>query len=482
MRSWLKLMLLAGFIVFAVWLLVIFYWRSSMHMPSTSDVVTYLVLAPVVMLLSVFLIRRLGLHLISIAGSATANAGATPHLNADQDIPSLLPGREWTLFILLGSMISKYGHTADDLATAISSKQTKFELDKQLVDSNGYPVLSSRIADLEDAELFSQFEQWRVVRGLSGEVWEPEDKRAISLAHDVFMGLVNELLSHPQLSVLKADVDANIKDCDWPTIYLISILPSRWTERQKQSVSHWFADLIVRQEWPAEKFAIHPLSTLNNADPLIVLDRLNVQVHQQDVSGLFILMASESFLGEKIFAAWQAGKQRFVGLDKAGRIPGEAAGGLVMADKLWADRMAIEPMVRVHRVAQRKRDKSADDAGRIKPDTLIATIQDALMIAGVNADQIAALSADTDARASRVGELFEALNEVVPDMDLDANCFRLEADCGALGDVSGLAALLTARQKVIETEQAVLCVCNNDGFARSALVLSKQDQASTEKV
>lgn len=44
-QSWVKQVLMVVIAVVAVWLLVIFYWRANAHMPSTSDIVVYLLVA-----------------------------------------------------------------------------------------------------------------------------------------------------------------------------------------------------------------------------------------------------------------------------------------------------------------------------------------------------------------------------------------------------------------------------------------------------
>lgn len=191
-------------------------------------------------------------------------------------------------------------------------------------------------------------------------------------------------------------------------------------------------------------------------------------MHRQQQSGLYLLMASQSYLGEKTHEAWLG---RDASVDKSANIPGEGAAGLILADSLWIEKLGLQSVIQIHRVAQHQRGKSADEAGKIKPDTLITAMNDALLAAGVAAEQVVAIAADTDSCSGRVGELFEAINQVTPELDLEGSCFRVETACGALGGVSALIALLITRHQVAESSQAALCISNNDSFQRAALVL-----------
>ena len=471
LQSWMSRILLAGFVVVAVWLLVISYWRISMHMPSTTDVVMYLVLTPVIFLLSVVMLKKLGAGLIAISGSANAGIAPSANVNTASEAESENTGRGWTLSVVAGSAITRLGYTADELMNALADKQPNFELDAQLVDQHGYPLLAARVDDLHEAETYEQFEQWLLAKGLPSAPWEQADKRALALVQVVYMELVQTLLSFPQLSELLSDSEINDPNRALPTINVITIFPKRWLDQQRQDVAVWLATLITQLGWPADKFQIHPYSYLSNSDPLTLIDQVNVEVNQQSLSGLYVFMATQSFMGEQAYAELQSERNAQGANGKVSFIPGEAAAGVVVADTLWAQKLGVEPLVRMHRIAQRKRDKSADAAGKIKPDVLMHSITDALVNAQIIAEQIGAVSADTDARASRIGELYEALSEVMPEMDLHARCFKMEAGCGVVGKVAGLLTLLAARQLVVADKQPVLCVSNNDEYERIAWVV-----------
>lgn len=478
MQSWVKQVVLGVIAVVAVWMLVIIYWRTNAHLPSTSDIVIYLLLAPVALLLFVVVVRNLRPALVALGTATNASQAANPD-TAKIDIST---GSEngWVLSSVATSIISKYGRTVDELIEAMLSRQANFDLDPIVVDAHGYPVLSGRIADLEESKVLSQYIEWAAPRQLTSLHWEPEDKRAIALAHDVFLELVQQLVNQaPFVERLQNEAKAPHAELDWPMLYLGIVLPKRWSESQTQTIKLWFIDMLMAQGWPQDKFSMDIFADTAASQSLQILDRFNVQKHRQQQSGLYLLMASQSYLGEKTYEELLSGVVQEESPVKSARILGEGAAGLILADQLWSEKLGLQSMTQIHRVAQHQRGKSADDAGKIKPDTLIAAMNDALVAAGVQAGEVVTIAADTDSRSGRVGELFEAVYAVTPDLDIEDNCFRVETACGALGGVSALIALLIARYQAAESSQATLCISNNDSFQRAALLLKPAEKPET---
>jgi hypothetical protein len=462
LQSWLKRILLAGLVFIAVWVLVIVYWRTRMHMPTLTDVVLYLGVAPFALLSSAWLIGKMGSGLVAIGASANTGSDTNTHAKSDANAQSGQMERDWTLNIVFECAITRYGQTINDLVDAIVNKKTGFDLDTELQDANGYPIPSGRIANLQISEKFQHFIQWEAANGQPENQWADVDKRAVVLAYDVFTELSQALLQHPQLSALKTVAAAKRDDTGFPTLYLATIWPQRWTERQQQSVARWFADLIAQQGWPADKCVVQRLDTSTTSDSCAILDSLNVQAHRQGIAGLYLFMSCQSCIGEQVISQPHA----------RGWVPGEAAAGIVLTDSYWTESLAMQTLGTVHRVAQHRLNQAASDSGKINPDLLESAIKDALQLAAIDAGQVVSVSADTDTRANRAIELFEALNAIMPEMDVDADCFRAGAACGEVGTVAGLLALSIAMQRAVDQGGPVLCVGNNDAAQRTALILN----------
>ncbi|BBP00044.1 hypothetical protein [Sulfuriferula nivalis] len=463
MQPWLKRALFAALATLAIWLLVIAYWRTNMHMPSTIDVATYLVIMPLTLLLSIYIIKRAGNGLLALTTKTenqtvnTNENAATLKAQAEEEA-----ARSWTALITTSAIHTRFGTTASDIIDAIKNKKTKFELDTQLTDTNGYPVLSGRIEDLETDDAVAHFKQFINSQALPEQPWHTEDLRTITLAHNVCQDLSQALLSNPNLNKLIVKIDNTTPKANIPNIYLTSILPSSWTEQQKQQVQLWLLNILSTQGLPSNNVISHPLNASNPDDPLLLIDSINVEINQQPTQGLHIIIASHSLIGD----------QSNLANNTTHRIPGEAAAGLILTDPKWAETLALSSPVKIHRIAQLNREKSADEAGKINPETLIKTIENAIAIANIDQAAVKTITADSDDRPTRIGELYEAINTSTTDIEPTENCFQIAYHCGETGSVSTLLAVISAADQVQKNEQAALCLCNNDSLKRSAIVIN----------
>lgn len=455
MQTWLQRLLFATLATFATWILVIIYWRSSMHIPSTSDVVTYLVIVPLTLLLSVYAIQQAGLRLLAFTTRSPANnPTSTPDTQANQITEATKPG---TILITASTIHTRFGTEASDIINAIQDNKTKFELDSELTDVNGYPVLTGRIKDLDTTAALAHFRQFITTLSLPEQTWQAEDQRTITLAHNVCLDLAQSLVAY--------QINTN------PTIYLASVLPSSWTEAQIHQIRIWLIELLVTQGLAREQIMPSPLNALNLDDPLHIIDKINTQTNQQTSSELHLIIASDSYISESA-------------LHTTFTIPGEAAAGLIIAGQQWANTLALPAHVQAHRLIQRKRDKSADAAGKTKPDTLIETAEHAIEIANISKSAISTIFSDSDERPTRLGELFETINTTLPDIEITENCFQIARYCGEIGTTANLIAVATAVDQVKKSEQAALCLCNNDSLIRSAIILNiaTPDQNTTPTI
>lgn len=430
-------------------------------MPSMSDVVVYLLLLPLMLLGLIFLVWKQGSQ-SAPPGIPTTISGAQVNTATGQNQQPAQTALANTLTIIASSIITRYGSTADDLVAGLASARTTFELDPQLIDENGYPILSGRIAELDAADAFIQYKRWGAMHET---VWSSADERALALAYRVCTQLIDILPSHLTQSGVTSDGEGAPQTDAVPLLCLIPVLPERWPLSQKNSVTQWLVDIIAHCGWPVEKIMVPPLEEMEKTDPLAALNRLNVEENPLRETGLYLLIASESFIGADNIASAQAqhqlhSKQRM-------KIPGEAAAGMAFTVSAQR-RSAMDSTAQMHQVIRHQRDKVAQDQGRIKPSMLTRTIRDALESASINPEQLTTVIADTDARVNRIGELYEAMQEIAPEIET-ADCLRVAGACGAIGAVAGLAALLIAKQVAEEKKQPVLCVSNNDEAALFAV-------------
>ncbi len=468
MQPWLKQMLFAALAIFATWILVIVYWRNNMYMPSTSDTVTYLVIMPFTLLISAYIIKRSGQGLLALTAVTKTRLNEKTENTYVQQTKTAETADTWTVFIISCATRTRFGESASDILDAIENKATKFELDPELTDPNGYPILSGRIEDLDTSVAIALFKQFTVKLKLSDQPWHPEDLRTITLAHNVCLDLALSIISSSCLSETLNNPGKSGTAITMPMIYLASCLPASWREQQKQQVTLWLIDLLVTQGLPGDFILPHPLNTLNLDNPVHLIDKINILINQQNESGLHLIISSYSFIGEHSMMASTMANTRNI----TRTIPGEAAAGLIITDLTWAQKMTLAVTVKAHRVAQLDRDTFADDGGKTKPDILIKAIETAIKTANIEISAVKSMTSDTDDRPTRITELYEALNIALPEIDLTANCFPIAAHCGTIGAVSSLIAIISAADLAKKSEHAVLSACNNDRLTRSAIIIN----------
>lgn len=467
MQLFVKRILWAGVITLAVWVLIILYWRRSMHMPNASDVVLYLFMTPMLLLSTIFIVKKVAGGLLTFATAAPQPGIPMNAKNVNKHGSEV--EQQWSMALVFSAVCSRYGNV-HDLTLSIMDSKTRFDLDTALVDAHGFPILSGRIDHLEES-VYARFEQWENTEKIKN-VWEAADQRTIVMAHAVLMDLLQELLITDSLSALMTKGLNEGNRHEWPVINIVNMWPIHWSEAQKLSLAQWFSHLLIEQAWPAEKINISPLNSLLMADALSMLDRINLQINRQAIGALHILIASQSNLDDKTIDEWQSAGWLRTAQNKGGRIAGEGAAGLVLADVEFARQLRPAAMVQVRRAVQRKRNKSADESAKITPDQLIETVTEALAVANLQPQDIKKISADTDSRVTRLSELFETMSALMPELDPSSEAFKVEVECGYIGKTSGLMAVLLGANQVFENEVPVLCICNNDSFDRSALVLN----------
>lgn len=120
------------------------------------------------------------------------------------------------------------------------------------------------------------------------------------------------------------------------------------------------------------------------------------------------------------------------------------------------------------------RASSADGRGRIDSTLITQQATDLLASAGIAASSVTLVSADSDARASRVGETLGMATNLLPDLDPAGQVVTVAGACGDAGDATLLAALVLAQHHVRSGAGAALCVSNLDPVQRSVALLGPQ--------
>lgn len=468
MLAWLKRGALVLLLFVAVWVLMLVYWSSVHRIPTTSEILLYLLVLPAGFLLGIWLLRKTATALA--AGWAAHAARAQAPLAAEVPAPVQDSSHEqaWTLAILATALRAPHGDSADALAAAMQSGEARLGLDSELK-VGGFPVKIGRVPEVDAAACAERIAVWQAATGKPVGDWSEEQLRALAMAHDVLQDVAPVLKQHPLLQAYSTTPQAQRGTIVLPTLQLLAVLPSRWTLAERQTASLWLTHLLEEQGWPAEKMLLSPLGGGGVTEPLGLLDSVSVHSHRQAIPCLCLALACESFVGEESVAAWDnVGQLRRDKVD-GGQTPGEGAVCLLLGDAQQALQMAELAPAGLHRAALGRRDKSADAAGRISAALLEQLVQQALQAAGAEPAQVTLLVADSDHR--RLPELMSLDQTALPDLDMQAQCLKIAADCGSAGAVSTWTALALAHFEATANAGCVVCVGVQDAFDRTAVVV-----------
>jgi len=471
-------------VTIVVWLITIWHWQSTGHDASARDIVGQLFVLPVVLTLTL-LLALWGVQRMKQGAVAQASSmAATPLTGAESTLAH--PERDTYAWILAESAVLSLGSDADAAWSVLQAGEARPGLDSHLQDVDGMPVFTARIPGLSaDEWLLAHAEllhdgQARVsdavVRSLAlleeplhkmmQAVW---DMIPASMAGDAPGPYAVE--GHADLS-MTAHLSGVAQAVSRSSVQAQAVLAPRLTVRLLWP-AHWLpADQALATQWVRSQCgvlldwaeAMHAQALVWRTDPLDSPEALWDEVDEHIVQWsrdprpqLLLLLSVDSAVNEARVAHMQAVGELFTATHQTGRIPGEAASALLLAHAQWgglAERV-LSP-VQCRRPVRARRDKSADAAGRIGCTTLSAALAHAMQQVQAQPASLLVVS-DADHRASRTSELFEALQEVAPEVDPMQQVARIGAACGDMGVARALvpAALACAALRQSNVPQAV---------------------------
>lgn len=471
MRPWLNRVLVVFGVFIIVWFAMIVYWQASNRMPTSSDLVINLFAFPLGLLAALWLIIK-GATLFTAKPPASTTAQTDQDKNALAQAQTAEQERGWTLTILSSALRAVHGKSADELTTALVPNEATPELDSELKDAKGHPILSGRIKDVDEDAQHDVISKWLTAHNLPVATWSGEQLRALALGSEVIAELIQPAITHPLLEEYKAMIPAKRHVVALPTLQLLTVLPMQWDAEKRKIATQWFAHLVEQHGWPAEKIDTKVAPSLERMAPLHRIDQLSVASHRQASPCFAIVLACESHIGGQTVNDWENAGTLLSGKNDLGKVPGEGAAGLLLADTQQTLLLKPESAAIIHRIAQGQHEKSADDSGRIGAELLSALSKDALLIAAVTHEKIVMVTADTDQRASRVTELTGMVYASLPNLNLRKQCLKVAAACGVADAVSSLTALALAHHEVVKKSSFALCVSNQDSFVRAAVIIS----------
>jgi hypothetical protein len=449
--GWLKFGFLTTFVFVTCWGSAIAYWRTTAGNPATGDLLIYLLGLPACLLLVFFaghkLITRPTVTPASTKVPVSEKAAATP----SQTLP---------LALLAASLRLPHGASPEELASAIADNKARADLDKELVDDDGFPILTARSSDAVDEALQEEIREWLALHGMAEVNFSDEQGRALTLGSAV----VAELAAHA--------VDPRLYPADTQTkLQLVPILPTEWDSTHRRATGMWFKQVVARYGWPIDRIMITLEETgdPHELSPAAVFNRLAHNAAVTDAPFIAMVVACASHIGEEPVAQWAANGSLFTSSQPQGRIPGEGAAGLLVTNQASSAEDATIALL--GGIEETRRDSSADDTKRSDPKLFAELSERALKRSGINASDVAMLIADTGQHAGRALELMRHVSTGLPQLDETDDVVRVGVASGTCDAVPFITALALGRHYVLEREAPVLCVSNEDPYRRAVALM-----------
>lgn len=475
MRGWLARGLLICGTFMLAWVAAIAYWRGTNRMPDAGELGLYLFAAPALVLAAIWL----GVKLVN----SRKQAAQTPATDSGEKIAveqNATPIPPASLAILASALRTAHGDSAAELLANMRANKASFELDPELTNVNGYPILSARAGAAEDDTTLEAFAAWVANQGKPAQQLLPEQARAICLGTAVAKELGQYACLHPALPVEQGrDRETGLAQPALPTLELLALLPSDWDPVTKGLAANWFSHLLQQEGWPQDKIRL----AMPPAGPGQTMAGLRLVMQDQaqaDQPRLLLLLASASYLGEQTIDQWERSGVLTGSQGKLEQIPGEGAAALLLADARQARELWDAPTL-LHAIAQGKLEKPAE-TGQANTAILSSAVTEALQLAQAQPQEISMLCADSGHRSNRASEMISVGQQHFPELEPNSDYLRTTSACGEMGAASELAALALAHHEASTTQEKILCASNQDSYWRYAAVIGGKPITATPTV
>ncbi|GGZ05469.1 hypothetical protein ACFFTM_09790 [Pseudoduganella plicata] len=470
MLAWLKPLGIVAGAFGACWIGAIWYWRASNRMPATGDLIVFMLMLPLALLLLVWIGKKIHTRM---SAAAAASAAAPVAAAQTEAAPALAAP---SLTIVAAAVRAPHGQSTDELYAALAEGSARPALDDQLYDDHGFPVMTARVADNDPAALREELEPWLATRGLDAASFSDEQWRALNAGSAVLAELAGWLGTHPHIAEHTARTDMR-SPTTLPLLHLLPVWSAGWPTETRALADEWLRHLLVQAGWPQDRLA--PTATQASAHVNGLLNTLLAHAATDPSAPvLAMVIACDSHLSEGAIDAMSGAGRLFTARTAQGEIPGEGAAGLLIADAAQAALLAPgEEAVLLRGAASAELPGSADVAKRVDGSVLRRTTEALLQHTQVAAADVAALTADTDHRTSRVMEVMDLVADQFKELDPAADLASVGAACGSCGAVTYLTALALARHAALEKSAPVLCIGNLDPYRRDVALLAPAAQA-----
>lgn len=492
MKALAKALAWALLLTAVVWAATTVYWSRTHRAITQADVVLYLVALPLVVVLGFFLLRwawrSSGDKVAARAASASTSipAGTAPAVSnpaADE--------RSWSFKVLTQWVNSAAGQDAAAVWTAVREAEVRPQPDPDLIDDDGPPVFATRVEGL-DAEATRT-----ALADLPGAAealltHEPSNRllRSLGLLADCGDWLATTLAvwADAQAQLAPAQDGQRPSTVKSPALTVVLMLAADLPTSASDEPNKLGAEPALAQAWLAPQLGaietfdprLHRVlvrTTTSAADTMAWADQQLLAWRREQRTGLLLLLVADSLIDETVAARLSRSELLMSGRQPKGATLGEAAVGLLLATPDWpapsaqADFTFEHPPVALHRWAQRRREQSADEAGRVDPEVARDVLGDALQASAVLGDAVMSAVSDADLRPSRTTEWYGAMLQHMGHLDATQDVVTLGVALGDCGVAQAALCVALAAQRAASEQHAVVAATVISAHERGAVVL-----------
>ena len=449
--GWLKTGLLAALVFALCWGGAIAWWQSADTEPGAGDLVLMLLALPCGLLL----VFKLGKKFVLSRPVAPAAAAATRPAPGGAAPAAPAP----PLAILAAALRSPHGTSVDELAAAIAENKARPDLDPELVDDDGFPIMSARSMDAVDEAVQEEVSEWLELNGMAQLRFSDAQWRALILG----TAIARDLAAHAVSELIPTEGSA-------PGMQLLPVLPTGWTDEQCRAVGMWFRHAVSQSGWPTANIVPVDLPAARGKTPRSAnvghfFGQFALDSRAGDGRLAALVIACDSHIDQETVDHLAANGSLFTPTRAHGLVPGEGAAGLLLTSLHGARLIDGAVFAQLHPMLEARREAPLDDVRRADTKLVAELSERVARAAGLELSKVAAIAADTDHRANRGLELMGLASSALPQLDGTLDVARVGVALGTCGAVPFITALALARHRALDANAAALFVSNDDPLA-----------------
>jgi hypothetical protein len=441
MQNWMKRSLLVLGVFGTCWIGAVWYWRSTTRMPDTGDLALAMLVVPLTLVAGYWLAKKTfgGSGETAPASAPSAPAAKEPQSQQDgtavagaQDAAEGQSQAPWMPFRVAGAALRlPHGDSPAELAAAFADGKARLDLDHELTDAQGFPLLAGRVPEVDLVPL----EGWLSSLHPASRPMAARQLRAMAMGGDVAGNLAALAVGSGSDGVLQ----------------LLPLIPADWPQAAQETAARWLAHRAVEAGWPQDRLKLRLASP---ATPLAALRALSSQAAgpAESVPALSIVLAFDSSIDPDAVENLAVNGKLYSPRNPKGRMPAEGAAGILLQPPAQAGNG-------LHLLALNAKDSSA----------LNELAKDALEQARGAAP--AYVAADTDHLAAAMSDLMQCIEANAPELDTNTSLACIGAACGHTGAAGALAAIALANEQALESGGFALALSNAEPTQRFALLV-----------